>query len=185
MQLQGTYSYKRRHGIVPCLKSRSHSISHSISRHSQLRGFAFRIGALQVLTCMRVFCYHSHSQAYDTVQTFLIFFKFGITVFFMCSCILLTRVALLFGASSQLNSMVLDPHTHLLIDCLLGACLHFVFLCVVWKADQIGNDLMIVAVLFSANQHVSLPSSGFNFYQSQILCITGMQYFHILPPFQM
>jgi hypothetical protein len=50
--------------------------------------------------------------------------------------------------------------------------LQSVFLCVVWKADQIGNDLMIVAVLFT----VSVPINMFH-YQLQVLTFTKVRFY--------
>jgi len=62
------------------------------------------------------------------VRTFLIFIKFGSSDFYALLHPTYSRSTFVWCIiSTQFHG---SHHARLLIDCLLGACLHFVFLCV-------------------------------------------------------
>jgi hypothetical protein len=75
----------------------------------------------------------------------------------MCSCILLILVAY-FCLVHHLNSIPWFHDAHLLIDCSLEPCLHFVFFCVGSCLDnrsrQWIDDYFSIVQHVSANQHV-------------------------------
>jgi hypothetical protein len=108
----------------------------------------------------------------------LIFFKVGIRVFFMCSCILLILVGhfCLVHHSTQFRGC---HHAHMLIHCLVfirgmpSFCI-LMYCLDSWSNRQCIDDYCSIVQHVSANQHISLPTSVLTF-NSQILYITGMQ----------